>query len=258
MNTYVSLTSIFDNQSVLLKTLISIKNQTEIPTKCYIYLSEENYLLDKGFKNKIITNDNLKKYIETNSIFEIKWVRNIGSYRKLLPLLKEKWNEDCIIITLDDDTEYDSNLIYNLKKDYYNYNCVINYRGFTLKKQDNLFNYENRDNLINNYLYNFFTGKGGVLYHPSFFHKTDDLIFNEELFSNLCNTTDDIWFNFIRICNNINCFIDNKKYMISDNTTKYGLYVNFNSKNKLNSKLNLNTFNMNETIKYLRKLNYNI
>lgn len=250
-NIYISLTSIFNNQSELLKTLISVKNQTEQPSRCYIYLSEEKYLLDNGFKNREITNNNLKKYIEkNNSLFEIKWVRNIGPYRKLLPLLKEKWNEDCLIITLDDDTEYTENLIYNMKKDYEEYNCVINYRGFTLKKENNLFGYNNRDKFTKNCLYNFFTGKGGVLYHPSFFHKTNELIFNEELFINCCKTTDDVWFNFIRICNNISCFIDNKKYMHNDNTTKYGLFVNINSKNEVNST------NMKKCMIILRSLNY--
>ena len=66
-NIYISLTSIFNNQSELLKTLISVKNQTEQPSKCYIYLSEEKYLLDNGFKNRKITNNDLKTYIEKSS-----------------------------------------------------------------------------------------------------------------------------------------------------------------------------------------------
>ena len=54
---FVSLTSIFDNQNILLKTLQSIKNQSLMPNKCFIYLSEEPHLLDKEFpynKNIII------------------------------------------------------------------------------------------------------------------------------------------------------------------------------------------------------------
>ena len=63
---------------------------------------------------------------------------------------------------------------------------------------------------------------------------------------------DDIWFYFIRLCYNINCYIDTKQYMISDNSTKYGLFQNFNSKKQLN------TINMIKTIKLLQELNYNI
>ena len=109
MNIYVSLTSIFQKQNQLLETLKSIKNQTLKPTKCYIFLSVEPYLLDLGFKNKKL-NNNLQDYIDSNYIFEIRWCENIGSYRKLLPLLKEKWNENCIILTMDDDIYYNINL----------------------------------------------------------------------------------------------------------------------------------------------------
>jgi hypothetical protein len=234
---YISLTSIFNNQDILLKTLKSIKNQSIIPTKCYIYLSEEPYLLDIGFKNKLITNNELKTYIQNNKLFELIWINNNGPYRKLLPLLNEKLNEDY--------------LIKNLINDYNEYNCVISYRGFTMKlDNNNIFDYENKNKTINLHLYNFFTGKGGVLYHPKFFHNTNNLIFDEKLYLQLCKTTDDIWFNFIRICNNINCYIIDKQYMTHDNTSSCELYGNYNSKNKLN------TINMKNTIIKLRELGY--
>jgi hypothetical protein len=79
-------TSIFQRQDKLLKTLKSIINQTLLPNKCYIYLSTEPYLLDKGFKDKII-NIELSNFLNKNNIFEICWCKNIGPYRKLLPLL---------------------------------------------------------------------------------------------------------------------------------------------------------------------------
>jgi hypothetical protein len=249
---YISLTSIFDNQYILLKTLISIKNQTLKPNKCYIYLSENKYLLDKGFKNKKITNIDLNNFIKTNkNLFCLKWVDNIGPYRKLLPLLKNKWNNDCLIITIDDDTEYDKYLIENLINDYYKYNCVINYRGFTLNfKNINDITYENRK-FENLNLYNFATGKGGILYHPIFFHKTNNLIFNNKIYNKYCKTGDDIWFTFVRICNNINCYISDKKYMINDNTiNENALYYNYN---KIN---NTNTKNIKNVINILIKLGY--
>jgi hypothetical protein len=248
---FVSLTSIFQNQEILLKTLLSIKNQTHTHLKCYIYLSEEPYLLDIGFKNKIITNENLKLFLENNNnLFQILWTTNIGPYRKLLPLLKDKWNDDCLIITIDDDTEYHTELIKNLLYFYNIYNCVINFRGFTLKYNNGYLEYENREKLINLNLYNFFTGKGSVLYNPKFFYKTKHLIFNDTLFLNLCKTTDDVWFNLIRICNNINCYVNNTNYMLKDNTCKFGLYNNYNSKKSLN------TTNILKTMKKLKELGY--
>ena len=234
---YVSVTSIFKNQDILLFSLKSILNQSLIPDKIFIFLSTEEYLLDDGFKNKIITYEPLLAFIENNKdLIELKWTKNIGSYRKLLPLLKDKWNDNCIIITIDDDTEYHKDLINNLVTDYYSKKCVIGYRGFT-PKMDKLqnFNYENKDKLKNKDLYNFLTGKGGILYKPEFFHKTLELIFSEEIFLTLCDKQDDIWFYLIRIKNNIDCFIDNKEW-ISKDLHRGGL-CDINNKDNLNNKV---------------------
>jgi hypothetical protein len=126
---------------------------------------------------------------------------------------------------------------------------MINYRGFTFKF-DKLtdITYENRTYRKLD-LYNFATGKGGVLYHPSFFHKTEDLIFNEELYNKYCDKTDDIWFNFIRICNKIKCYIGNKIWLAKDISSN-GLYVKYNSID------NRNTKNIQGIIEFLIKSNY--
>lgn len=251
---YISLTSIYKNQHILIQTLQSIKKQTRLPDKIFLYLSEESYILDKGFKDKKITNLNLLKFINDNPIIDIKWVKNTGSYRKLLPLLKDKWDEDCIIITIDDDTVYDSYLIENLINDYNRENCIIGYRGFTplFDKVEN-FQYEKRDKKQNLSLYNFLTGKGGILYKPEFFHKTDDLIFNSNIYLSTCPTNDDIWFYIVRLLNNINCYVGNKKWEIKD-LTNGGLYEKFNSK-KTNNKNN-NTILFEKTFKNLKELGY--
>jgi len=228
---YISLTSIFKNQEILYNTLESILEQSKLPDKIYLFLSDESYLLDDGFKDKIITNKNLLQLLK-NNLFEIKWVENQGPYRKLLPLLKEKWNEDCLIITIDDDTLYNMDFINNIVEDYYIHNCVINYRGFTPKMVSlKDFDYHNRTEIIHKYLYNFPTGKGGILYKPCFFHKTGDLIFNTDIYMNTCKTADDVWFYLLRILNNIECFLDNKTWLKKDLTTRYGLCFKFNSNN---------------------------
>ena len=121
---YVSLTSIFQNQDILVSTLDSIMKQTILPDKLFLYLSEDKSFFDNGFTNKKVTNEKLKTLIANNKIIEIMWGKDIGPYGKLLPLLKEKWNEDCIIITIDDDTVYNKNLINNLVEDYEKHNCV--------------------------------------------------------------------------------------------------------------------------------------
>lgn len=247
---YVSLTSIFKNQSVLLETLQSIIKQTRKPDKIFLYLSEDPSFFDNGFKNKKITNTELLKFINNNSIIKIKWGKEMGPYGKLLPILKEKWEEDCIIITLDDDTIYDENLIKNLVDDYNKHKCLICYRGFTpLSENLNNFDYLKRKEKTKKIsLYNFPTGKGGVLYKPDFFHKTKNLIFNEKIYLNCCDKQDDIWFYLLRIINNINCYIDNKKWLKQDLTNGNGLYSNFNMHN------NNNTIVLKRTVNKLKEL----
>lgn len=252
MNVYISLTSIYQNQSILIKTLQSIVNQTIKPAKCFIYLSEEPYLLDHGFKNKNISSE-LQSYVDNHNIFEIRWCKNIGPYRKLLPLLKEKFNDDCLIITMDDDIIYHPELVDNLVNDYNKHRCCINYRGFTMKFKKSIMeiNYKNRSILKKNNLYNFSTNGAGTIFHPSFFYKTGDLIFNEKIFKECCPTGDDIWYNFCRISNNINCFVDHKKFHLKFNTNKkFALYTKYNSINDRNTK------NIKKTIKKLIELGY--
>ena len=248
---YISLTSIFQNQDILLQTLQSIMKQTRLPDKIFLYLSEEAYILDTGFKDKKITNSKLLKYINDNSIIDIKWVKNIGSYRKLLPLLKDKWDEDCIIITIDDDTVYDTHLIENLVNDYHKHKCVIGYSGFTpsFDKLEN-FDYLKRVKLQHLSLYNFFTGKGGILYKPEFFHKTHDLIFNDKIYLDTCPTGDDIWFYIVRLLNNVKGYLVNKEWLVNDLTREKGLYSIFNMHNNNNTSSFKNTFEKLKDLEY--------
>ena len=59
------------------------------------HIKIKNYILIENFDKEELTNNELLKFIEDNSeLIELNWVENIGPYRKLLPLLKEKWNED--------------------------------------------------------------------------------------------------------------------------------------------------------------------
>lgn len=245
---YVSCTSIFQNQHLLFQTLQSIISQTKKPDKIFVYLSEKPYLLDMGFSNKIITHPPLLDLLQHNQpLISVCWVDNEGSFRKLIPLLKKKWHEDCIIITVDDDTVYEKNMIHNMVVDYYKHECVVNYRGFTPKmKTLDDFDYLKRDRLVKKHLYNFSTGKGGVLYKPQFFHDTGQLVFRRDIYNETTQCQDDIWFYLLRILNKIPCFIDNKPYMTKD-LPNHGLFATYNIKNNNNtvvyknllSKLNL-------------------
>lgn len=251
---YVSVTSIYKNQDELYLTLKSIINQSLQPNRIYVYLSEDKSFFDNGFSNKKITNIKLNKLINNNSLIKVFWGNDIGPYGKLLPLLKKKWNEDCFIITIDDDTIYDEHLIKNLVSDYNLHKCVINYRGFT-PKMNKLedFEHDTRDKSKLKYLFNFPLGKGGVLYKPEFFKKTGNLIFDDEIYKKTCDKQDDIWFYIVRILNNVDCYIDKKKKWMKTDISTEGLWRNFNKKNNSNTNAYHKTLNM---IK--KKYNYNL
>jgi protein O-GlcNAc transferase len=251
MKVYVSLTTIYDNQTILLITLKSLLNQTRRADTYFLMVSEAPYLLDKGFANRQMTPD-LSSFLDQHKdLIVVQWVENTGPYRKLLPLLKAKWNEDCLIITVDDDTEYHPSLIENYLRDWDQHHCCLSYRGFTFKMANSLklLDYEKRDKLNHKYLYNFHTGKGGVVYHPDFFKKSGDLVFNRDLFRECCETGDDIWFNFVRIANGVECFVVDRQYMTKDCSTPLSLYVHYNMKS------HLNTVNIQKTVTKLISLN---
>lgn len=238
MNVYVSLTTIKQNEATVVETLQSIAAQTRVPDKCFIFLSETAYLLDPGFANRNVGSE-LSEFIKSSPLFELRWCQNTGPFRKLLPLLEEKFDEDCLIVTIDDDTVYLPTLVEKAVADFYRYKCCTGNWALTLHHAGDIrgLNYESFARPISNYLYNFHLGKGGVAYHPSFFSKTRNIMFDDDLIKRTCPTNDDVWFNFMRIANGISCHSDNDSYMTKDNTnTQTALWFNINGWNRTNSK----------------------
>ncbi|HYW71177.1 MAG TPA: hypothetical protein VE961_09090 [Pyrinomonadaceae bacterium] len=238
MNVYVSLTTIKQNETTVGETLQSLTAQTQLPDKCFIFLSEDPYLLDPGFTGGTI-DQRLSQFMKANPLFEPRWCLNTGPFRKLLPLLEEKFDEDCLIVTIDDDTVYAPTFLEKIVDDFRRYECCVGNWALTLRHSGELrgLNYENFVRPIPRSLYNFHLGKGGVVYHPSFFKKTRAIMFDDELIKATCPTADDVWFNFMRIANGISCYSANAPFMTKDNTnTQTGLWWNFNAINRTNSK----------------------
>lgn len=127
---------------------------------------------------------------------EIKYCKDIRSYKKLIPALKEF--PDASIITIDDDIIYPHDLLeclINAHKEYPKCICANWIREFprnldkkyiTLLKWPQLFD---TDEVSERF---FFEGFGGVLYPP---HSLDSEVFNESVFMDICKTADDVWFN---------------------------------------------------------------
>lgn len=216
MKVVVSLTTIYDNLSTLPNPLISLLNQSRMPDRIILNLSSQPYLLDKGFKNYKIP-----RWLKDMPI-EIRWVPNNGAYRKLLPTLKELWNEDAVIITVDDDTVYDFDFVKLLVEEYEKEkNCV----AYRCKLWFPNCKYVEMKDAVKKSVENFHTGKGGVLYHPSFFHGTP--IFSEE-FMKLCPYNDDFWFNFCRMKNKIPCVYLDTNMILLDIINEKRLWIAYN------------------------------
>ena len=187
------------------RTLQSIAQQQLLPDKCFVFLSEDAHLQDTGFKDRQITDANLIKLINNHpDLFEIQWVENTGPYRKLLPLLQQKRNEDCAIITIDDDAHYKPDFVAHITADYIENKCCVSYRcfdhGIKSLNEFTRYNIKGRTSVkngSNNPLY-FTTGRGGVLYTPSMFSTVLNVLLDKQLYMQAAPTADDVWFNFLR------------------------------------------------------------
>ena len=99
---YVVLTTISSRLQNVVLTIRSILNGMVIPTHIYLVLSEEAYLFDRGIPKDSIPLE-LRYLAASTDIFSIIYTDNIGPHRKLLPILKRFWHDDCVIVTVDDD-----------------------------------------------------------------------------------------------------------------------------------------------------------
>jgi hypothetical protein len=192
----VSLTSFPQRMYDIHFTIYSLLSQTLKPDEVVLWLG------DNEFPNKEIDLPQSVLSLKNNGL-TIKWCKNIGSYKKLIPALKEF--PDAIIVTADDDIYYPPNwleLLYNahLKEPQY-IHCHRAHR-ITFDKNNNINKYSKWTNQVSNVepsFCNFLTSGGGVLWPPKALYK-DAL--NEELFLKLSPTADDAWFWAMVVLNN--------------------------------------------------------
>ena len=206
MAVYVSLTTIRNRQAEAFKTVVNIIRGKVVPTHIFLFVSNETYMLDEGMPLTKLSRDLLDLAIFYRNVFTIVYTKNNGPHRKLLPLLAKKWSEDCIIITVDDESDISSDVEYRseivskllLYAKYTNYEDVIALRarrmGICRAYPYSILGYRwwvvAPPNLREILLMP--TGTGGVLYRPKFLHP---IVFNQELIK-LTKTTDDLLFRF--------------------------------------------------------------
>lgn len=173
----------------------SIGQQTIKPDVIVLWLSKDEF--NEGELPAILI-----KMI--NRGLKVQFIKDLRSYKKLIFALKEFPND--LIITIDDDTIYDIEMVEGLMKAHEkNPDTVCCHRSHLITKNKNgkLKPYDHWEH--NAYtekpsLYLIATGVGGVLYFPGCF---DDEVFNEDVFMNEAPTVDDLWFKVMTFRNNV-------------------------------------------------------
>ena len=212
---FVSFTTTSSRINYLKKVINSLLDQSLKPDEIFLFLSDGPYLKDKGVPSRRIPTSLRRR--EKKGEICIAYTKNIGPYRKLIPILKEQYKNKCVIITADDDTIYPYDWVETLYRSYLNYPQKVAAHRCKLMwfRDKKLALYEDWPVIMRNQemqrdvqgeirdkykdLYLFPTGNSGVLYSPAL---VSDLIF-DEIFLELAPTNDDIWFKFMTLINNI-------------------------------------------------------
>ncbi len=186
----VSLTSFPPAISYATRAIQSILKGSVLPDKVVLYLTVAQ------FGNAGIPQD-LLKLAANSSIFEIRnydW--DIRSYRKLIPALKDF--PDAIIVTIDDDVAYHRHMLRDLLRLHEQIpSAVLAHRAKRMKPDKPYHKWSKYRwyNFVGQKIHcgfkNIQTGVGGVLYPP---HSLKEEMLDENLFTQIAPTTDDIWF----------------------------------------------------------------
>ncbi len=221
-----SLTSWTKRISTAHLAIQTILNQTRRPDLTVLYLATEEFPRREDDLPRELLNLRSER-------FEIRWTKNIRSYKKLIPALKDFPDE--IIITFDDDVFYDREVIERLLIGYRKEpTCIQCHRATTVLLDEAdavkflVEKYFDRPTYSHK-----FTGIGGVLYPP---HYLDDEIFDEESFMRLAPTNDDVWFWAVTLLNGrrVNVVENNiDKFNYIADTQQVGLAVENDGDKKL-------------------------
>lgn len=173
----------------------SILEQEKKADKILLWLAKDEFNFENIPKS-------LKKLHDDKQI-EIKFCKDIKSYKKLIPTLD--LYKDEIIITFDDDMIYDKRLVQKLYEEHLRYpETIICGRGHKMlfDSKRNILPYKDWTFESDDFMESddiFPTGVCGILYPPNCFYKD---IQNEELFMSLAPNADDIWFKTMTLLNN--------------------------------------------------------
>ena len=215
-----SLTTFPERINSVKETIKTLLTQSVKPDELILWLAKEQFPTGETSLPKDLLE--LKKYG-----LSIKWCKDLKSYKKLVPALKE-YPED-IIITFDDDIYYDNNVIENLYNSYLDAPHAISAnRSWRLQLSDgrikplkavNMYWSRYADLSYKNTI----IGCGGVLYPPK---SLDARVTDEEAFQSIIPTQDDIWFWAMAVLNGTKIKVVSSYDMQIrnvENTQQYGL-----------------------------------
>ena len=209
----VSLTSFPERMYDLHFCLYSLLTQTLKPDEVILWLAADE------FPNKEADLSQNVLQLKDNGL-TIKWCENIGSYKKLIPPIREYPND--IIVSADDDIFYPAEWLERLYNSYLkNPDYIHCHRAhkITFDASGCIEPYEKWKKCIDDKtasFINFFTGAGGILYPPNCFYKD---ILDEDIFMRLAPRADDIWFWAM-------CVLNNKKIKVIENPINQITYTN--------------------------------
>lgn len=183
----VTLTTYPARTGTVAQTVRTLLNQTYCPDAVLLWLAEEQYPGQEA--------DLPEELLQLRAHgLEIRWTKDIRSFKKLIPALKE-YPQD-ILVTADDDLLYPPDWLATLVAGHLRHpECIcarrchevaLNRRGMQPYARWHM-----EINARRPRYGNFFTGVGGVLYPP---HCMEDTVLDESKFMRLCPQQDDIWF----------------------------------------------------------------
>lgn len=172
------------SSNVVYYTLVSLLRQNVQPSKIILWLAENEWT-DDFIPTKLWR-------LKEKGV-EIRYCKDIKSYKKLIPTLQLFPNNT--IITVDDDVIYSKDTISALVKEHQKYpRDIICLHAAKIIIEDGIpCHYKKWPDLCSDECGElvFPIGEGGVLYPSGCF--TDDIL-RQELFTRLCPIADDIWF----------------------------------------------------------------
>ena len=192
----VSLTSYSIRINYVSLVIASIMHQTVKPDRIILYLAKDEFSM-----NTIPSI--LKKQMKLG--LEIVFCEDLRSHKKYYYAMKD--NPESIIITVDDDIIYQTDLIELLYNSYKKFpDCVSAMRVHRMKVDANgkilpysRWKQRDKSRILEPSFDLFPTGCGGVLYPPHILHKD---VFNIEDIKKLCLTGDDVWLKAMALKNN--------------------------------------------------------